>query len=135
MNCNTVFQICSNCGNSIKLKSTHSLPEPNIHIHQGNYEPSLILLWVLVYLVMDYSPPGSSVHGILQARILEWVAISFSRGSSWPRDQTWASCIAGWLFAVWATREDLKYDFKICITLISLKMIIIEKRKSRFLWY
>ena len=36
---------------------------------------------------MDYSPPGSSVHGILRARILEWVAISFSRGSSWPRDQ------------------------------------------------
>ena len=38
---------------------------------------------------MDYSPPSSSVHGILQARILEWVAIPFSRGSSRPRDQTW----------------------------------------------
>ena len=37
---------------------------------------------------MDYSPPGSSVHGIFQARILEWVAISYSRGSSRPRDQT-----------------------------------------------
>ena len=37
---------------------------------------------------MDYSPPDSSVHGILQARILEWIAISFSRGSSRPRDQT-----------------------------------------------
>ena len=44
---------------------------------------------------MDYSPPGSSVHGILQARILEWVAISFSRGSSQPRDWTWISRIAG----------------------------------------
>ena len=44
---------------------------------------------------MDCSPPGSSVHGILQARILEWVAISFSRGSSQPRDRTWVSCIAG----------------------------------------
>ena len=44
---------------------------------------------------MDCSPPGSSVHGILQARILEWVAISFSRGSSQPRDQTQVSCIAG----------------------------------------
>jgi len=42
---------------------------------------------------MDCSPPGSSVHGILQARILEWVAISFSRGSSPPRDQTHISCI------------------------------------------
>ena len=43
---------------------------------------------------MDCSPPGSSVHGILQARILEWVAISFSRGSSRPRDQTQVSHIA-----------------------------------------
>ena len=44
---------------------------------------------------MDCSPPGSSVHGILQARILEGVAIPFSRGSSQPRDQTQVSCIAG----------------------------------------
>ena len=43
----------------------------------------------------DCNPPGSSVHGIFQARILEWVAISFSRGSSWPRDRTWVSHIAG----------------------------------------
>ena len=42
---------------------------------------------------MDCSPPGSSLHGIFQLRILEWVAISFSRGSSQPRDLTWASCI------------------------------------------
>ena len=42
---------------------------------------------------MDCRPPGSSVHGISQARILEWVAISFSRGSSWPRDRTWISHI------------------------------------------
>ena len=44
---------------------------------------------------MDCSLPGSSVHGILQARILEWVAISFSRGSSRPRDRTQVSCIVG----------------------------------------
>ena len=54
---------------------------------------------------MDCSPPGSSVHGILQARILEWVAISFSRGSSQPRDQTWVSCIVGRFFTDWATRK------------------------------
>ena len=54
---------------------------------------------------MDFKSPGSSVHGILQARILEWVAISFSRGSSWPRDQTWDSCIIDRFFTVWATRE------------------------------
>ena len=46
--------------------------------------------------------PGSTVHGILQARILEWVAISFSRGSSQPRDRTWVSCIAGRCFILWA---------------------------------
>ena len=46
----------------------------------------------------DCSHPGSSVHGILQARILEWVAISFLRASSWPRDQTPVSCIAGGFF-------------------------------------
>ena len=51
---------------------------------------------------MDYSPPGFSVHGILQARILEWVAIPFSRGSSLCRDQTQVSCIAGRCFTVWA---------------------------------
>ena len=46
---------------------------------------------------MDYSPPSSSVHGIFQARILKWVAISFYRGSSWPRGQTWVSCIGSWI--------------------------------------
>ena len=54
---------------------------------------------------MDCSPPGSSVHGILQARIPEWVAIPFSRGSSRPRDQTRVSCIAGRFFIVCATKE------------------------------
>ena len=54
---------------------------------------------------MDCSLPGSSLHGILQARELEWVAISFSRGSSQPRDQTRVSCIPGRRFNLWATRE------------------------------
>ena len=49
---------------------------------------------------MDCSPPGSSVHGILQARILEWVAISFSSRSFQPRDQTKVSCIAGRFFTI-----------------------------------
>ena len=49
---------------------------------------------------MDCSPPGSSVHGILQARILEWVTIPFSRGSSPPRDQTQVSHIAGRFFTI-----------------------------------
>ena len=54
---------------------------------------------------MDCSPPGPSVHGISQARILEWVAISFSRGSSWPRDWTWVSCTAGSRSAIKSKRK------------------------------
>ena len=54
---------------------------------------------------MDYIPPGSSVHIILQTRILEWVAIPFSRGSALPRDGIQVSHIAGRIFIVWATRE------------------------------
>ena len=49
---------------------------------------------------MNCNPPGSSVHGILQARILKWVAIPFSRGSSWPSDQTQVSCTAGRFFII-----------------------------------
>ena len=59
---------------------------------------------------MDCSLPGS-IHEIFQARILEWVAISFSRGSSWPRDRTWVSRIAGRHFTVWATREARHLNF------------------------
>ena len=55
----------------------------------------------------DCSPWGSSVHGIPQARILQWVAIPFSRGSFLSRDRTWVSCIAGRFFTIWATREVL----------------------------
>ena len=54
---------------------------------------------------MDCSLPDSSVHGILQARMLEWVTIPFSSRSSQPRDWTQVSCIAGRFFALWATGE------------------------------
>ena len=56
---------------------------------------------------MDCSRPGSSVHGCFQAWLLEWVAISFSKGSSWPRDWTRVSRNVGRRFTVWATREPL----------------------------
>ena len=73
----------------------------------------------------ESSLPGSSVHGIFQARVLEWVAISFSRGSPRPRDQTQVSCIAGRFFAIWATREareciymvKILFSFPLCIYL------------------
>ena len=60
---------------------------------------------------MDYSLLGSSVPGILQARILAWIAIPFSRGSSQPRDRTRVSCTAGRFFTVWATREVYYWTF------------------------
>ena len=50
--------------------------------------------------LVDCSSPGSSIHEIFQTRILEWVAISFSRGSSLPRNQTWFSHIVGRLFTI-----------------------------------
>ena len=71
-----------------------------------------VCVWVLVaqlYLTLcdpeDWNLPGSSVHWIFQVRILEWVAIPFSRRFSQSRDQTWVSCIAGRFFIIWATRE------------------------------
>ena len=62
-----------------------------------------------IWATREFWLPGSSVHGILQARILEWVAIPFSRGSSQPRDWTQVSWIAGDFFIIWATRKDLNY--------------------------
>ena len=61
---------------------------------------------------MDCSPPGSSVHGIIQARILEWSAIAFSRGSSLTRYWTRVSCFAARFFTIWATREALRFKGK-----------------------
>ena len=65
----------------------------------------LLQLCPTFYYPMDYTPPGSSVHGILQARILEYIAISFSKGYSQPRDWTPISCMASKFFTIWVTRE------------------------------
>ena len=62
-------------------------------------------LCLTLYDPMDCNLPGSSVQGILQAEILEWVAISFSKDFSPPRDQAWVSHIAGTLFTNWAIGE------------------------------
>ena len=62
--------------------------------------------WKSCSVVSDsLQPHGYTIHGILQARILEWVAFSFSRGSSQPRDETQVSHIAGGFFTSWAPRE------------------------------
>ena len=69
---------------------------------------SLSHVWVTLCDPMNYT-----VHGILQARMLEWVAFPFSRRSSKPRDRTQVSCIAGGCFTSWATREAPRQDMEI----------------------
>ena len=85
---------------------------------------------------MDCSLPGSSFHGIFQARVLEWVAIFFSRGSSRPRDRTWVSRILDRRFTIWATREAPKGLEKVLKTV--LKSLSKKKKKrdlySFFFW-
>ena len=68
---------------------------------------------------MDCRPPGSSVHGTVQARILECVAVLFSRGSSRCKDQTWVSWIAGRFFIVWATREAPSHPKRSAVPVVS----------------
>ena len=88
------------CGQSHMAESQLELSVPCVHAKWLQSCPALCD-------PIDCSPPGSSVHGILQARILESVAISFSRGSSQPRDQTCVSCMAAGFFTtstIWDAR-------------------------------
>ena len=80
-----------------ELNSASLFPEFNLQL--------FYLYYRLFATPWTSSLPGSSLHGILQARVLEWVAISFSRRSSQPRDQTWISRIPGRRFNLWATGE------------------------------
>ena len=90
---------------------------------------------------MDCSLPGFSVHGISQARTLEWVAISFSRRSSWPRDQAWVSRIIGRCFTVWGTREVVMYRCERstikkveCWRIDAFKFVVLDRRLLRVPW-
>ena len=76
----------------------------NSYIHPCENEKMLVTQSRLT-LCDPCSLPLSSVHGIPEARMLEWGAIPFSSGSSWPRDWTWISCIVGRFFTIWATKE------------------------------
>ena len=86
---------------SIPMLSSPKTEDHSIHYHGG-----LVTKLCLTFCgPMDCSPPDSSVHGISQARILEWVAISFSRESSPPRDRTGVSCIGRQILYHWAAWE------------------------------
>ena len=108
------FRFWCGCWNQIQLdhwslqlipNSSNSSEESSATV--SGYTSKLLqeLMWETLCNPVDQSPPGSSVHEILQARILEWVAILISRGSFQSRDQTPIPCIAGRFFSVWATRE------------------------------
>ena len=95
---------------------------------------------------VDYGLPGSSVDGVLQARILEWVAIPLSRGSSWPRNRTWISCVACRLYSLSHRATpcypsnldfrsrcviDLLYDFgQVCFLLEASICTCVKKKKK-----
>ena len=105
----------------LSFSSPGDLPNPGINTVVDTAEPPGKPIYMCIYLVlcyakmlqscltlydpMDCGPPCPSIHGILQERTVEWLAITSSRGSSRPRDQTWVSWIAGRFFTIWATRE------------------------------
>ena len=76
---------------------------------------------------VDRNLPDSSVHATLQARILEWVAIPLSRGSSQPRDWTRVTYIAGTCFTIWATRKTLRLGYSVWINIINIAI-------PKFIW-
>ena len=98
---------CTSWGS--QFPSQELSPGYNSESSKSNTRPPVKVLVIQLCLTlcdpMECSTPGFSLHGILQASILEWVAIPFSRGSSWPRDQTQVSCVAGRFFTVLAIRE------------------------------
>ena len=121
---------CSPTGSSVHgIFQARILEWVTIALSRGSSRPSMkVKVKVLVAQLcpipcdpMDCSPTGSSVHGILQARILEWGAIPFSRESSQPRDQTRVSYTAGRFVTIWMTRVALRnsvFFIKLMITIV-----------------
>ena len=83
---------------------------------------------------VDCNLPGYSVYGIFRQEILEWVAISYSRGSSWPRDRTWVSCAGKWILHHWAhLGSPYLYMYKLAFLTMQLKTRLL---KARFrIWF
>ena len=89
-----------------------------LNLPQNYFKYHFLLIYHFLFFVLftklcpillrpyNWSPPGSTVHGISQAKILEWVAISFYRRSSWSRERISISCIARWILYHWITREN-----------------------------
>ena len=90
------------------LEKRHFLKRKNLELNLSLYL-FFMVKWKLLSCVRLCDPMDYTVHGILQARILEWVAFPFSRASSQPRDQTQVSHIAGRFFTNWAIRKAQEY--------------------------
>ena len=91
------------------LPSFYDFSRNNLYLGEVRWDEVKSLSRVQLCDPVDCNLLDFSVHGILQARILEWIAISFSRGSSRPRDRTQVSHVGGRRFNLWATREALTY--------------------------
>ena len=81
------------------------------HVHTHTQQWNATLVQSLSCDPRNYSPPDSSVHGTSQARILGWVAMTLSRGSSWPRDRTLVSCIDSWIIDHWVTNGEAHFGW------------------------
>ena len=86
------------------------MSSPNLRAMVKVEERDIAQSCLTLFDPVDWSPPGSSIHGILQARTQAWAAISFSRGSQGPRDRTRVSRIAGRRFNLWITGEAPKVE-------------------------
>ena len=113
-------QACDSCFNHTIFFSFYLKIFKNFILKESKVKVLIAQSRLTLCNPMDCSPSGSSLYGILQARILEWVAISFSKGSSWPRNRTWVSCTAGRFSIIRATREA---QFYIGVLLLSCSVM------------
>ena len=119
---------------TLSIRPTLYFPSPYIHSLFSMSMPRLKLKVLvtpscpILCNPMDCSPPGSSVHGIFQARILEWVAIPFSRGSSLPRDRTQVSHNVGRFFTIWAMREATNRSLHCCPANMLINTTVLDSK-------
>ena len=137
---NTILPVCKAAGTTVTLLEPSWLewelsyvgPEPalkQVHVIElPESESEVAQSCPTLCDPVDCSLSGSSVHGIFQARVLEWIAISFSRGSSGPRNQTRVSHIAGRRFTVWATRE-ANLHVNVCSAVTSFNTVMCIKNE------
>ena len=124
VSCQVCFQqrkLCFNLSGAHFCHGVHSSTDIPIHLLVASLEEACVLLLCLTLCdpQVQYSPWGSFVHGVAQARILRWVAISSSRGSFWSRDRTHNSCTGRPILYHWATWEAQQKRLETLITYVA----------------